>query len=62
MNDQQSDDHQRRDALLLRLLKMPPKSRAEFAEAGATSEGEEAYSDSREAGQAGETQSSDLRS
>jgi hypothetical protein len=32
MNDQQSDDDQRRDALLLRLLKTPPQSRAELAE------------------------------
>jgi hypothetical protein len=31
MSDQGSDD-QRRDALLLRLLKMPPESRAETAE------------------------------
>jgi hypothetical protein len=31
MSDQGSDD-QRRDALLLRLLKMPPQSRAELAE------------------------------
>jgi hypothetical protein len=32
MSDQQSDDEQRRDKLLLRLLKMPPQSRAETAE------------------------------
>ena len=32
MSDQGSDDDQRRDALLLRLLKMPPQSRAETAE------------------------------
>jgi hypothetical protein len=32
MNDQGSDDDQRRDALLLRLLKTPPQSRAETAE------------------------------
>jgi hypothetical protein len=32
MGDQQSDDDQRRDALLLRLLKTPPQSRAETAE------------------------------
>ncbi len=32
MSDQGSDDDQRRDALLLRLLKMPPQSRAEAAE------------------------------
>lgn len=32
MSDQESDDDQRRDALLLRLLKTPPKSRAELAE------------------------------
>jgi hypothetical protein len=32
MSDQQSDDDQRRDKLLLRLLKMPPQSRAETAE------------------------------
>ena len=31
MSDQESDE-QRRDALLLRLLKTPPKSRAELAE------------------------------
>ena len=30
MDDQQTDE-QRRDALLLRLLKMPPQSRAELA-------------------------------
>jgi hypothetical protein len=33
MSDQGSDDAQRRDALLLRLLKMPPRSRAETSEA-----------------------------
>jgi len=33
MSDQESDDEQRRDKLLLRLLKMPPQSRAELAEA-----------------------------
>jgi hypothetical protein len=33
MSDHGSDDDQRRDALLLRLLKMPPQSRAELAEA-----------------------------
>jgi hypothetical protein len=33
MSNQGSDDDQRRDALLLRLLKMPPQSRAELAEA-----------------------------
>jgi len=32
MSDQESDSDQRRDALLLRLLKTPPKSRAELAE------------------------------
>jgi hypothetical protein len=32
MSDQGSDDDQRRDALLLRLLKMPPQTRAETAE------------------------------
>jgi hypothetical protein len=32
MSDQTSDDDQDRDALLLRLLKMPPQSRAETAE------------------------------
>jgi hypothetical protein len=32
MSDQGSDDDPRRDALLLRLLKMPPQSRAELAE------------------------------
>jgi hypothetical protein len=32
MSDQKSDDGQRRDALLLRLLKMPPQSRVELAE------------------------------
>ncbi len=32
MSDQGSDSNQRRDALLLRLLKMPPQSRAETAE------------------------------
>ena len=32
MSDQESDDDQRRDELLLRLLKMPPKSRAELAD------------------------------
>jgi hypothetical protein len=32
MSDQESGDGQRRDALLLRLLKMPPQSRAETAE------------------------------
>jgi hypothetical protein len=32
MSDQQSDDDQRRDKLLLRLLKMPPQSRAELTE------------------------------
>jgi hypothetical protein len=32
MSDQQGDDDQRRDALLLRLLKMPPQSRAELAD------------------------------
>jgi len=32
MSDQQGDDEQRRDQLLLRLLKMPPQSRAETAE------------------------------
>jgi hypothetical protein len=33
MSDQGSDDDQRRDALLLRLLKTPPQSRADLAEA-----------------------------
>jgi hypothetical protein len=33
MSDQKSDDDRRRDKLLLRLLKMPPQSRAELAEA-----------------------------
>jgi len=33
MSDQESDDERRRDKLLLRLLKMPPQSRAELAEA-----------------------------
>jgi hypothetical protein len=33
MSDQQSDNDQRRDKLLLRLMKMPPQSRAELAEA-----------------------------
>jgi hypothetical protein len=33
MSDQKSDDDQRRDKLLLRLLKMPPQSRAQLAEA-----------------------------
>jgi hypothetical protein len=32
MSDQQGDDEQRRDKLLLRLLKMPPQSRADTAE------------------------------
>jgi len=32
MSDQGSDSDQRRDALLLRLLKMPPQTRAETAE------------------------------
>jgi hypothetical protein len=32
MSDRQSDDDQRRDKLLLRLLKMPPQTRAETAE------------------------------
>jgi hypothetical protein len=32
MNDRGNDDDQRRDALLLRLLKTPPQSRAELAE------------------------------
>jgi hypothetical protein len=32
MSDQGSDDDQRRDRLLLRLLKMPPRSRAELVE------------------------------
>jgi hypothetical protein len=32
MSDQQSDDDQRRDKLLLRLLKTPPQSRAKLAE------------------------------
>jgi hypothetical protein len=35
MSDQESDDDQvarRRDAILLRLLKMPPKTQAELAE------------------------------
>lgn len=32
MNDQGSDSEQRRDKLLLRLLRMPPQSRAELAE------------------------------
>jgi hypothetical protein len=32
MSDQGNDDDQRRDKLLLRLLKMPPQSRAETAE------------------------------
>jgi hypothetical protein len=32
MSDQEGDDDQRRDKLLLRLLKMPPQSRAETAE------------------------------
>jgi hypothetical protein len=35
---------QRRDALLLRLLKTPPKSRAELAEELRRMKGEEAYS------------------
>jgi hypothetical protein len=32
MSNQGSDDDQRRDELLRRLLKMPPQSRAEIAE------------------------------
>jgi hypothetical protein len=32
MSDQKSDDERRRDKLLLRLLKTPPKSRAALAE------------------------------
>jgi hypothetical protein len=35
MSEQKSHDDQRRDELLLRLLKTPPQSRAELAEAGA---------------------------
>jgi hypothetical protein len=45
---------QRRDALLLRLLKTPPQSRAELAEAVRRAKGKKAYSDSREARQRGE--------
>lgn len=52
MSDQEGDSDevaQRFKALLLRLLKMPPQSRAELA----AREGEEGYSDSREACQRG---------
>ena len=42
-NDQGSDDDQRRDALLLRLLKTPPKSRSGLAEAVQRAKGKKPY-------------------
>jgi hypothetical protein len=48
MSDEGSDSNQRRDALLLRLLKMPPQSRASLpTQCGA--QREEVYSGSPEA-------------
>jgi hypothetical protein len=41
MTDQGSDDDQRRDALLLRLLKMPPQTRAETAERARRAKGKQ---------------------
>jgi hypothetical protein len=47
MSDQGTDDEQRRDALLLRLLKMPPQSRAELAETVRRAKGKKSTGDRR---------------